>query len=234
MSLRSLLVPHRLALALATAGALTGCGVGALNGAVVAGDCKPGAPGCEDAVLDGPLAVGASFSPHVKIELDGSTAPGMHLESAATDVLAIEGERVVARTAGMSALLFVTDDGTVVDFLHVFAKVPTKLALERVEADGSSEMASTGIDLLVGETLRLRATPLGEGQPLAGSLPVQWSVTPPDAAEMLSDGNPNKRRLLATAPGTATVKVRSGELVTELQIVVHARPRGAVAMEVSR
>ncbi len=220
----------RIAIAIAVVAACTGCGAGALNGAIVAGDCKPGTPGCEAAVLDGPLAVGASFSPRMKVELDGSTAPGMHLESAATDVIAIEGDRVVARAAGMSALLFVTDDGTVVDFLHVFAKAPTELALERIDVDGSREATTTAVDLMVGETLRLGVSPLGEGQPLAGALPIEWSATPPEVAAVLSDGATTKRRVLARAPGVATLKVRSGKLERTLEIVVHARPQGALAM----
>jgi hypothetical protein len=213
---------------------ISGCGAGALNQAVVASDCKPGDKGCEAAIVTAPLAVGATLDPRIAIELPGSTVPSIHLESAAPDILFVEGDHVRARAAGMAALLFVTDDGTVTDFLHVFVKEPTRIALDRLAADGTVEPATMGVDLLTGELMRLRATALGDGQPLDGALPVEWSVTPPSVAEVFSDGQADKRRILAKAPGAATISVKSGKLESKLDIVVHARPNGSLGAEVSR
>jgi len=214
--------------------AIGGCGAGALNSAVVANDCKPGDKGCDASLVNGPLAEGATLDPRISIDLPGSTTPAIHLESAAPDVLFVEGDHVRARAPGMSALLFVTDDGTVIDFLHVFVKTPTRLSLDRIAADGATESVTMSMDVLTGELVRLRATPLGDGQVLEGSLPIEWSVTPASVAEVLSDGQANKRRILAKAPGAAVVTVKAGNLESKLDLVVHARPTGSLALEVSR
>lgn len=204
----------------------TGCGAGALGQAVTQDSCEAGDLRCARA-FDAPIALGATAAPETHLTLDGSTSPGFHYESAAPSILEVDGGRVVGRSEGTSALLFVSDASTVLDFLHVWVKKPTALELDAALPGRTTEGRVDGtIDVLVGEELRLSARPIAGGQRLLGAGESTWSVDPP-ILSLLREGDDARRRVVAASPGTATLRVEMLGVTSTMQIVV--RPRAGTA-----
>lgn len=217
-----------------------GCAVGALGQASLY--AEPSGRG-SDAGLDHPIAVGARWTPTLDVELRGSGAPSVHFEAADSTVLSAEGGALEGRSPGMTAVLVTTDDGTVLDFVHVWVKTPTSVDLSVREAQSSRRVRGR-VDLFVDEVLDLEAAVSGEGQPLAGDLPLEWRVDG-SAVALLDAGAPSRRRLVAATPGTSRLSVsrdRSstpecagaastkasrcgpGEVFTTLELTVRERP----------
>ncbi len=82
-----------------------------------------------------PLAIGTRFHPDVSAEIAGSRRRTCVLESAAPSVLAVEDGALVAKQPGASAVLISTDDGSVVDFVHVWVAPVTNITLARRDGD---------------------------------------------------------------------------------------------------
>ena len=203
-----------------------GCGGGAFRQAVTSDDCKAGDERCSRAGFDAPLALGATALPKIRVTLNGSASPGLHFESAAPSVLEVEGGRVVGKREGTSALLFVSDANTVLDFLHVWVKKPTTLELDAaLPGRDVSGRVDGAIDLLVGEELRLTAKPLADGQQLLGTGAAEWTVDPP-IATLLREGSDDHRRIVAQTPGSATLHVTMLGVESSMQIVIHPRTHG--------
>jgi hypothetical protein len=218
-----------------------GCAAGALGQASMY--AEPDARG-PDRGLDHPIAVGARWVPALDVQLRGSGAPSVHLEVADPEILSAEGGTLEGRKPGMTAVLVTTDDGTVLDFVHVWVKAPTDIDLSAREAQ-SSRIVRGRVDLFVDEVLDLEAAVRGEGQPLVGDLPLEWRVDG-GAVAVLDAGAPSRRRLVATTPGTSRLTVmrdRSttpacaeatdakasqcgpGDVFTTLELNVRERPR---------
>lgn len=203
MSLRRALAALSLLLAPA-------CGRGALHQATLnAGTAGTGAP-------TAPLAIGSRFQPQLATEVAGSATPTLHLASASPSVIAVDGGSLVARSAGASAVLVTTDDGAVVDFLHVWAAPVTALTLAR--RDG--EPIRGPIALAVGEDVTLVPALWHAAQRLAGDAEAVWTSSNPAALDVLRDGSPDRRRLRARAPGATTLTVALGEAHTTLAVEV--------------
>jgi hypothetical protein len=143
----------------------------------------------------------------------------------------------------MTAVLVTTDDGTVLDFVHVWVKAPTSVDLSAREGQSSRRVRGR-VDLFVDEVLDLEASVSGEGQPLAGDLPLEWRVDG-TALALLDAGAPSRRRLVAATPGTSRLTVSrdrssspecagvegakaqrcgAGEVFTTLELTVRERP----------
>jgi hypothetical protein len=234
---------NRLALSclLLTFSGQLGCAVGALGQASLY--AEPSGRG-SDAGLDHPIAVGARWTPTLDVQLRGAGAPSVHFEAADPTVLSAEGGALEGRAPGMTAVLVTTDDGTVLDFVHVWVKAPTSVDLSAREAQSSRRVRGR-VDLFVDEVLDLEAAVSGEGQPLAGDLPLEWRVDG-SAVALLDAGAPSRRRLVAAAPGTSrltvsrdrtstpecaaaedakTPKCGPGDVFTTLELTVRERPR---------
>src|SRR5262245_38752214 len=87
--------------------------------------------------LNAPIAVGASLVPEVHIETPRCSLPVLHLASARPDVITIENGALLGKAPGVSAILFATDEGRVVDFLHVWVAQPSRMTLARLAPTGS-------------------------------------------------------------------------------------------------
>lgn len=213
---------------------VAGCGAGAFRQAATSDDCKAGDERCDRAGFDAPLALGATASPQIHVTLNGSASPGLHFESAAPSVLAVEDGRVLGKSEGTSALLFVSDANTVLDFLHVWVKRPTTLRIDAAlpgrEVSGRIEGP---IELLVGEELRLVAKPVADGQTLLGTGEAEWVVDAP-LATLLREGSDDHRRLVAEAPGSLKLRVRMLGVESVVAIVIHPRVAGAPAKSVAK
>jgi hypothetical protein len=213
-------------LALAMSSALAGCGGGALRQAAVADSCAPGDPDCSRAGFDAPLALGATARPVTKISLTGSAAPGIHYESAAPDILEVDGGVVIGKSAGASALLFVSDADTVLDFLHVWVKAPTALDVT-ASTPGSDQMGHVDgpLELMVGEDAQVAIAPSADGQRLLGTSAAEWTIEPAIAI-LLREGSDARRRIVASAPGKAVIHVKMLGLESTIDVRVHS-PREA-------
>ena len=191
-------------------------GPGALHQATLVGQCAPTDAACSRRHPQAPIAIGTHFHPEVEVDLAGTTMPMLRLESAAPDVIAVEDGTLIAKGAGTSAVLISTDDGSVVDFVHVWAAPATKNTLAR--RDG--ERVSDALALAVGEDVTLVPTLWNGAQRLAGDAEVAWTVSAQGPLEVMRDGTPERRRLRARTPGKATLTVALGETKTTLDVEV--------------
>ena len=189
---------------------------GALHQATLVGQCANDDVGCSRRHPLAPLAIGAHFHPEVSTELAGTSTPNLHLESAAPDVLAVESGALVAKREGTSAVLISTDDGSVVDFVHVWVAPVTQITLARRDGD---RIAGT-LGLAVGEDVTLVPALWNGAQRLAGDADATWSLSATGPVTVLSDCSADRRRLRARAPGTATITVALGDAKASIDVEV--------------
>ena len=210
--------------------ALGGCGAGAMGQAVMARDCGPNDTRCVLGGLDAPLAGGAVTRPAVTVRMRGSAAPSLRLVSTRPDVLEAANGVLIGKAKGVAAVLVASEDGTVLDFLHVWVNAPTRLELHGVTPDGSN-LGTLGdsVDLLAGESLTVQPHAYLDAQELLGEADGTWVVEPP-IAEVLHTGKPGTRRLLAKEPGQASVKITMLGLDVSLRLVVHEVPTPVVKL----
>ena len=189
---------------------------GALHQASLVGQCAEGDAACSRRHSLAPLAIGARFHPEVATEIAGTSIPNLRIESAAPEVLALEGDALVAKKQGASAVLLTTDDGSIVDFVHIWVAPVTRITLAR--RDG--EHVSGTVGLAVGEDLTLVPTLWNGAQQLSGESSATWTVAGDASFSMLSEGAADRRRLRARTPGKATVTVALGDVRTTLAVEV--------------
>lgn len=180
------------------------------------GQCAENDTACSRRHPLAPLAVGARFQPEVSTQIAGTSTPNLRLESAAPDVLALDGGSLVAVKPGASAVLISTEDGSVVDFVHVWVAPVTGITLAR--RDG--ERVSGTVGLAVGEDLQLVPTMWNGAQQLSGEVTAQWTITGDAQLSVLPDGANDRRRLRARTPGKATLTVAMGDTTATLNIEV--------------
>ena len=197
--------------------AVAGCGAaGGMHQATLVGQCAASDAACARKAPLAPLAIGSRFYPEVSTEIAGTSTPNLRLESAEPGVLAVEDGALVAKSAGTSAVLISTDDGSVVDFVHVWVAPVTQITLAR--RDG--ERITGSIGLAVGEDVTLVPSLFNGAQKLAGDSAAVWSVDNAGPLVMLQDGSSDRRRLRARAPGKTTVTVAVGEAKATIAVEV--------------
>jgi hypothetical protein len=196
---------------------LSGCAAGgAMHQATIVGQCAKDDVACSRRAPMAPLAIGARFYPEVSTEIAGSTTPNLVLESTDPSIVAVENGALVAKQPGTSAVLISTDDGSVVDFVHVWVAPVTHISLAR--RDG--ERINGTIGLAVGEDNTLVPSLLSGAQKLAGDSDAQWTVSDAGPLLVLRDGSSDRRRLRARAPGRTTVTVALGDAKTTIDVEV--------------
>lgn len=163
-----------------------------------------------------PLAIGTRFYPEVSTEIAGSTTPNLVLESTDPSIVAVEAGALVAKKPGTSAVLISTDDGSVVDFVHVWVAPVTQISVAR--RDG--ERINGTIGLAVGEDITLVPSLLSGAQKLTGDSDAAWTVSDAGPLLVLRDGSSDRRRLRARAPGKTTVTVALGDAKTSIEVEV--------------
>jgi hypothetical protein len=190
---------------------------GALRQASLAGQCAEGDQACARRHPLAPIGVGTRFHPDVSAEIDGTSTPSLVLESAAPDIVEVVDGALVARKPGASAVLISTDDGSVVDFVHVWVAPITKITLARRDGD----RIGGAIGLAVGEDITLQPTLWNNAQRLSGDADAVWTVSQEGTVTVLRDGSPDRRRLRARAPGKTTITVAAGDAraTVELEVV---------------
>lgn len=201
--------------------AISGCGAGALGQSHTGDDCAPGDQDCVMAGLGAPLAVGATTRPAVQTQLRGSGTPSLALWSAAPDVLTVHRGLITGQKRGVSAIVMAMDDGSAIDFVHIWVREADRIELHRLAIDGNDlgELRDT-VELVAGESLRIAPRPYADAQRLLGEGTSEWRVEPP-LCDVLRDGATSRRRLVARAPGQAKLHVTSLGVSATLDLVVH-------------
>jgi hypothetical protein len=195
--------------------AVSACGGGGLNQSRLA---EPRSSGSEP--LNAPIAVGATLEPEIQVDTQGSAAPTLHLESARPEVIAIEGGLLRAKTPGVAAILYSTDDGSVIDFLHIWVAAPNRMTFSRLAPTGGDLGEITEpVELLVGDQLTVSPKLYTGSQRLSGHYDVRWHIDPP-LVRVLRDGTSERRRLVAERPGTAILIAESANISAKLELSV--------------
>jgi hypothetical protein len=189
---------------------------GAMHQATMVGQCSANDAACSRKAPLAPLAIGARFYPEVATDLAGTSTPNLRLESAEPGILAVEDGALVAKAAGTSAVLITTDDGSVVDFMHVWVAPVTQITIAR--RDGERVTGTLG--LAVGEDVTLVPALFNGAQKLAGDAAAQWSVDNAAPLSILQDGSTDRRRLRARAPGKTKLTVALGAATTSIDVEV--------------
>jgi len=189
---------------------------GALHQASLVGQCAENDVACSRRHPQAPIAIGTRFYPEVAASIDGSSTPNLVLESAAPDILAVEGGALVAKRPGASAVLITTDDASVVDFVHIWVAPVTQLTLMRRDGD----RVEGAVGLTVGEDVTITPALWNGAQRLSGAGDVTWTVSHEGTVSILRDGSPDRRRLRARAPGKTTVTAALGEARASFDVEV--------------
>ena len=194
--------------AAALAWLLPACGTnGALGQIGLGTECVPDDVVCLQAGLNAPLAVGAELPLDVDVQLPGSAAPPLRLETTNPDVLTVAGHRVTAAGPGIAAILITTHGGRVLDFAHLWTEQPDELAIHPLNQDGFVLGAlDEPVELLVGDETVLSSRLRAGAVDLAGSSDTTWT-TDSTSISVLSEGRKSIRRIVARAPGEAVLTV---------------------------
>ena len=200
-----------------TLASLTACGVaGAMHQATLVGQCASDDTACSRRHPLAPLAIGSHFHPDVSTDVAGTSTPNLHLESAAPDVLVVQGDALIAKHEGTSAVLISTDDGSVVDFVHIWVAPVTSITLAR--RDG--ERIGGTLGLAIGEDVTLTPALWNGTQRLSGDSDAQWTVGTEGLVTLLHDGSTDRRRIRARAAGKTTITVALGDARTSVDLEV--------------
>ena len=193
------------ALASLVAVCLSGCATGGMGQSTI----QEG-HGAGKRALNAPIAVGAVLVPEVVVETPGGSAPVHQLFSVRPDVVEARGNELVGKSPGVSAILIREQSGIVIDLLHISVAKASHLSLHRLTVDGTDlgELRED-VELLVGDAIVLSPRVYAGPQRLTGSAASDWRVDPPEVARVLKDGVPDRRRVVAAAPGTATLSIET-------------------------
>jgi hypothetical protein len=217
----------RCTLLASAAAALAACGTtGALGQAALFHECRPGEQGCKALAPGAPLAVGARMRPQVELELAGTVTPELRVVSGRPDIVDDDGGVLRGVAPGVAPVLITADDGTVIDFVHVWVAAPTRLAAFAAAArtDDAEELTAP-LELVAGESRWLTPAVFGGAQRLSGAGDVAWTITCDAGAScpqiaLLTDGAPERRRLVARAPGAARIALDGLGLHAEIAVEV--------------
>jgi hypothetical protein len=205
-----------------SAGVFTlGCATssGALEQLDVSGSCDEGDAACVADGLSAPLAVGARFQLSVASQSAGSVLPTIVVESARQDVIRVEGLTLSGESEGLSAVLFVTPNDRVIDFVHVTARQPNRLALNPLDDLAGYGPIDGVVQLLVDDELAVMPTLYFADQRLMGQAEVTVEVSG-DGISVLSEGLGARRRIVAREPGNASAIFTMAGLSTTLEVEV--------------
>jgi hypothetical protein len=208
---------------------VSGCGgQSSLGQASISSDCAPDDVRCVALGFTAPIAVGGTSTVRVSSLFRGAGVPSFELASANPAVLGVSGDRVTGVTPGVSALMVLVPGAggdpaeplRVLDFMHLFIETPDRIGLGRLtDSGGAADLLEGALDMVVGDELRVRLTPVKRELPLVGTDDGTWTLAG-DALALLRDGQPGRRRLVARAPGSATLTVSGFGLTTTLAVEV--------------
>lgn len=146
---------------------------GQLGQAELAPDCTANDEICESGPLR-PLAVGARQLLTVRpLQPDpGGQTPAIHFVSANSDVAVIDDGGVLATGDGVTAILLVAADDSVLDFTHVAAASAVRLGLHPGYGDVATRALSGTVPVAPGATFTMTVAPHSDTQVLGGTFDI--------------------------------------------------------------
>ena len=205
---RSALAP--LATVLAVAG-LQGCSDGQLGQAAIDTQCPAGDVGCDGTNINQPLAQNAVLPLELRPKLAGAFSVPLRLHPVDTDVVTLNGEgALVGVGSGVSAVLLVTEDGSVVDLMHITVAKADRLSLHRGSGAAVDERSlPERIEVFPGEELNLVFRAFHGPQRLIGDLDETWAVDNADFS-LVDRGFAEERTVRAPDVGETTLVISLG------------------------
>jgi hypothetical protein len=193
---------------------------GAMGQAAFGGTCGPSDFSCLNSGIDAPVAVGASLPVDVQLQIQGSILPAVYLESSNPDILSTVGTTITGVKPGLVALLLNTNQGEVLDFIHVWTQQPDRLVLHQFTREGLDlgEMDSN-FQLLPGEDIYLGVKLFFDYQPLLGNVPTTWTLEG-TTLTLLQIGVEERKRLVARAVGQSKLTAAAMGLTAQINIEV--------------
>jgi hypothetical protein len=193
---------------------------GALGQTETNAACSPADLVCALSGLDAPIALGATLPVDMAVTVQGSSAPPLSLMSGHPDVLAVDGHRITGAGRGLAALIALSPDGRVVDFLHLFVAQPDSLDLRRLTPEGlSTSPMPERMQLLAGDDFGVVATPALDTVRLLGEVEAVWAVEG-ESILVLDEGVPNQRRVIARDAGVSVLSVEALGLGAQIEMEV--------------
>jgi hypothetical protein len=193
---------------------------GGLGQAAFTPECGPSDLTCVVEGLEAPLAVGATLPVRVDLELQGSAAPPLTLETVDPAVLTVAGDRLTGVSAGTCALLVLAPERRVLDFIHIWVSPPARAALHRWTADGRALGEVEGaVQLFLGDELILSPVLFSGFQRLSGSAAASWTV---DAAVLATadPGIAGRRRFVAREAGQTRIQAEVLGMTAAVEVEV--------------
>lgn len=220
MTMRSLLLPALTGLLVVACAEGSGTS-GAMGQSSTTPDCAPSDTNCQEDGLDAPVAVGARLPIDVRVTSKGVSAPKMSLEAARSDVLAVEDGALVGKTPGWSSVLFVNEEGLVMDFLTLNVTPAERVELYRLTDAGGVEASPlpTKIQLAEGDDFEVAVKAFSGATRLLGELDAKWTLDQ-SIVTILDTGRPASRRLRVKAPGSAKLTIEAGGFTKTIDLEV--------------
>lgn len=185
-------------------------------------ECGALSQACIGQGLNAPLAKGSKIDLAVEYKVPGSSGPPTVLASANEAVLrTLSATRLEAVEVGMSAILFAGPEGEVIDIVHVFVQAPAELRIQRFDASGDLlGQVQPSSQLLPGDEILVAVEPFANGQPLLGNFVLDYRTTSGATVQVVPDPVFGWYRVVARAPGNATVSFAALGLDVSWQIEV--------------
>lgn len=201
---------------------VVGCSDGQLGQAALTTPCAVTDANCDDGGggINAPIAAGARFDVVVKPALAGALSVPLRFRPVDDGVVTLDEGVLTAVAPGISAVLLMAEDNTVVDVVHVSVQKVERLTLHRslnndVVVDERPLPAS--VQVFPGEELTLKLSAWAGAQQLAGDTVDVWTSTNPDF-RVIDQGFARERRVRAPDEGSADLTVA---LPTGLNTTVH-------------
>lgn len=194
---------------------------GALDQVHFSSDCGPADVGClGEGLGSAPIALGTRVKVNPTLTFKGSAALALTLSSANPEILASSAGELSGVSEGIVALLATTQDGRLVDFIHVSVQAPTRLGMHRLTEEGLDlGEVDPRFQMLVGQKTVLDVKPYHGALAMLGDVKPEWSSSSPSLS-ILDDGLGSRRSIVARSTGTAQVTVSAASMTVDVGIEV--------------
>ena len=175
---------------------------------------------CLSQPINSPLALGSHTELLFDFRMAGTSGVSIDLEQTNPLVLNIDGMAVEAVGTGMSGLLFVGSDDTVIDYIHLWVTEAEELRI--ISWSNSGDLLGyvrSSIVLLVGDELLISVEPFENAQPLLGNFEMN-RVIEGESIAIVPDPVGGWYRVVARSEGQSTVRFNALQLETVLEIEV--------------
>ncbi len=153
------------------------------------------------------IALGSTFG----MDTEGVTTEPRAVNDRVTEEQSLDGVRsFTAKVEGWTSIMSRTYDEEAVDIIHVLVMPVAKVELsERASSGDDFKLADT--TMTIDDDRELRVAPYdGEGNPLAGGLPIEWSSDPEGVVEITPKSGNNIVTVKPIKNGLVTLSAKVG------------------------